>query len=321
MTLSFVIPVYQNAGSLRATSDALRELAARAGDAWRLEVIFVDDGSTDGSGRELEQLAAERDEVRVVSLSRNFGQVPALVAGLERASGEATVVLSADLQEPVELVERMVEEWSAGSEVVVCYRVARSDSLVATGGSRLFYSLIALSHPAMPRGGFDFFLLGARARAAFLSLPERNRFLQGDILWLGFPIKMLPYVRQPRRVGRSQWTLGKKTKYFIDGLLTTAYWPIRAMTLVGLTVACGGFLWAAIIVVRKLLGGIPAVGWAPIMIAILVVGGVIMTMLGVIGEYVWRIFDEVRGRPLYLVARDSAAGERQDRHAEEGREP
>jgi dolichol-phosphate mannosyltransferase len=321
MTLSFVIPVYQNAGSLRATSDALRALAARAGSSWRLEVIFVDDGSTDGSGAELAQLAAERDEVRVISLSRNFGQVPALVAGLERASGEATIVLSADLQEPVELVERMVEEWSSGSEIVVCYRVARSDSLVATGGSRLFYGLIALSRPAMPRGGFDFFLLGARARAAFLSLPERNRFLQGDILWLGFPLKMLPYVRQPRRVGRSQWTLGKKTKYFIDGLLTTAYWPIRAMTLVGLTVAVGGFVWAAVIVVRKLLGGIPAVGWAPIMIGILVVGGVIMTMLGVIGEYVWRIFDEVRARPLYLVARDSATTPRPDRRPEDPREP
>lgn len=306
LTVSVVIPVYQNAGSLRPTSDALRALAARNAGAWRLEVIFVDDGSTDGSGRELAELAAEREEVRVVSLSRNFGQVPALVAGLERASGNATVVLSADMQEPVALVERMVEEWSQGSEIVVCYRVARSDSLVATGGSRLFYSLIALSHPQMPRGGFDFFLLGERARTAFLSLPERNRFLQGDILWLGFSVKMLPYERQPRPVGRSQWTFGKKTKYFVDGLLKTAYWPIRAMSLVGLTVALGGFLWAAIIVVRKLLGGIPAVGWAPIMIAILVVGGVIMTMLGVIGEYVWRIFDEVRGRPLYLVARDSA---------------
>ena len=237
----------------------------------------------------------------VLAFSRNFGQVTAVVEGLRRARGDAAVVLSADLQDPVEQVERMIEAWENGSRIVVCHRARRDDGLATEAASRLFFGLMRISQPRLPEGGFDFLLLDRRPLDVLNSFGGRNRFFQGDVLWLGFTTTFLPYERRARAVGRSQWTLGMRVKYFLDGLLSTTYWPIRLMSLCGIATALAGFVYAGAIVYARVHDDVPFTGWAPIMILLLVLGGGLMAMVGVVGEYVWRIYDEVRGRPPVAV--------------------
>ena len=299
--LSFVIPVYRNQGSLAETHQRIKDTIETNLSEYALEIVFVDDGSDDGSLSELIDISRSDSRVRVLSLSRNFGQVSAVIAGLREATGDAVVIMSADLQEPLGKLPEMVQEWAKGSEVVICYRQIRQDTLLARVSSRAFYALIHLASPTMPTTGFDFFLLGRPALDVVNQLKERNRFFQGDVLWLGFRTTMLPYDRQQRRIGRSQWTLSRKVKYFLDGLLSTSYWPIRSMSILGVLTSAVGFIYAGVIVYSWSLHSTPFTGWAPIMIVGLVLGGLNMLMLGVLGEYVWRIYDEVRGRPSYII--------------------
>jgi len=299
MKISFVIPVFRNEGSIVPTYNLLRELLDKLQADY--DFVFVNDGSDDGSLTELLQLHNNDRKVKVISFSRNFGQVAAVVAGLKEAAGDAVVVMSADLQEPVALIEDMVSKWQSGNDIVICHRIDREDGIIANTTSRFFYSLMKYANPRMPKGGFDFVLIGRKPLEALNQLDERNRFFQGDILWLGFSTVFLPYSRLKRTVGKSQWTLAKKLKYFVDGLLNTSYIPIRLMSLLGMCFSVFGFLYALVIVYNRFINNTPFIGWAPIMITILIVGGLIMFMLGIIGEYVWRTYDETRKRPLYII--------------------
>ena len=217
--------------------------------------------------------------------------------------------MSADLQDPVALIADMINDWRSGTEVVVCYRIAREDTALAAWTSKIFYNLVRLSVPKMPSGGFDFVLLDRQPAQVLASLRDRNRFFQGDVLWLGFSTKFIPYERRKREVGKSQWTISKKVKYFIDGIIDSSYLPIRAMSLLGVLTALAGFLYALVVVVLRVTGRLPYIGYAPIMVSILAIGGLMMTMLGIIGEYLWRIYDETRGRPLYLIRKQYLSGE------------
>ena len=299
MTLSFVIPVFRNEGSIAKTYDALVALAAKLGIGY--EFVFVNDGSDDGSLQELMQLHTGDENVKIISFSRNFGQVAAIVAGFKEVAGDAAIMMSADLQEPIALIEDMVAKWQSGNEIVICHRIDREDGFIANNTSRVFYKMMKYANPKMPDGGFDFVLLGRQAIQAFNRIDERNRFFQGDVLWLGFPTTFIPYQRLKRTIGKSQWTLTKKLKYFIDGLLNTSYIPIRLMSLLGFCVSFIGFIYALVIAYNRLINNTPFVGWAPLMTVILIVGGLIMLMLGIIGEYVWRTYDETRKRPLYII--------------------
>lgn len=299
--VTFVIPVYRNRGTIRTTYERVVAMLRESFPGLGYQFVLVDDGSDDGSLDEILEVRRGDPAVEAVALSRNFGQVAATVAGLRHARGDAAVVLSADLQDPVALIADMIREWRAGTQVVVCYRVAREDSPAAVLASKVFYGLVRLSNPAMPSGGFDFVLLDRRPYRVLAALRDRNRFFQGDVLWLGFPTKLIPYERARRTVGRSQWTLSKKLKYFIDGLLNTSYLPIRFMSLIGILTSLSGFLYALVVVYVRLTNRQPYIGYAPVMIVLLCTSGVVMTMLGVIGEYLWRIYDETRARPIYLV--------------------
>jgi glycosyltransferase involved in cell wall biosynthesis len=239
--------------------------------------------------------------VKVISFSRNFGQVPAVIAGLKVVSGEAVVIMSADLQEPVELIGEMIAKWKLGNEIVIGHRVDREDSFIANKASVVFYRLMRYVNPKMPKGGFDFMLIDQKALQVLNQIDERNRFFQGDVLWLGFSAAFIPYFRLKRPIGKSQWTLSKKLKYFIDGLLNTSYAPIRVMSLLGICFSFFGFIYAIVIAYNRFINNTPFDGWAPIMILILIIGGLIMLMLGIIGEYVWRTYDETRKRPLYII--------------------
>lgn len=299
--ISFVIPVYRNQGSLKLTYDKILAVWKDRLTAYGYEFIFVDDGSDDESLAELLKLREHDECVKIISFSRNFGQVAAVIAGFRVALGDCVVNMSADLQDPAEKITEMIAEYEKGNDVVICHRIEREDGFAVSAASKLFYTLMSRYYRDMPTGGFDFVALSRRAVVALNRLDERNRFFQGDLLWLGFHVKFIPYKREKRTVGKSQWTFAKKLKYLIDGFLNTSYIPIRFISLIGVLTSLLGFIYAVVIVIGRFFNQTPFPGWAPIMILLLMIGGLIMIMLGIIGEYVWRIYDETRHRPVYIV--------------------
>lgn len=301
MKISFVIPVYRNEGAISRTYEKIKNVFASDLPGDEYEIVFVDDGSDDGSLQEITGLHAQDNKVKCVTFTRNFGQMAAIIAGFKEATGDATINISADLQDPVELIPQMVNKWKEGAELVVCYRTARSDTLAAKWLSHFAYGALRMAIPQIPRGGFDFVLLDRKVLDLFNSIDVRNRFLQGDLLWSGHRTCFIPYVRQKREIGRSQYTFAKKLKNFLDAFLDASYLPIRFISMAGVVVSLLGVLYSLTIIVSWALGDTPFQGWAPLMMAILFVGGMIMIMLGIIGEYVWRIYDEVRKKPNYVV--------------------
>ncbi len=300
-TISFVVAVYRNAGAITPTYQKIRSVFAESLNSYDYEIVFVDDGSDDGSLQEILDLREHDQRIKAITFTRNFGQMSAMLAGLAQASGAATINISADLQDPVELIPQMVAKWCEGAEIVVCYRTDRSDTLSAKVFSRFAYGALRLAIPEIPPGGFDFVLMDRKALDEFNSIDVRNRFFQGDLLWTGYRTSFIPYVRLKRTIGKSQYNLRKKLKNFLDAFLDASYLPIRFISLAGIVTATAGLLYSLTIVYAWLRGDTPFAGWAPLMIVVLLVGGLIMFMLGIIGEYIWRIYDEVRKKPNYIV--------------------
>lgn len=301
MKISFVIAVYHNEGALTKTYEKIQSVFLKELANHECEIVFVDDGSKDGSLQELLSLRDKDSRVKVITFTRNFGQMAAMLAGFKQATGDAVINISADMQDPVELIPQMIEKWQEGAETVICYRTDRSDTLFAKLFSRFAYGMLRMSLPQIPPGGFDFVLMDRKVMDAFNAIDVRHRFFQGDLLWTGYRTSFIPYVRLKRTIGKSQYNFGKKLKNFLDAVLDASYLPIRFISLVGLITSAMGVLYSITIIISWLRGETPFSGWAPIMIAILLVGGLIMVMLGVIGEYVWRINEEVRKRPNYVV--------------------
>lgn len=302
MRLSFVIAVYHNEGSIAKTHEAIQSILAASCPDLDYEMIFVDDGSTDGSLREI--LAVKEIDpthVKAITFTRNFGQLPAMLAGFNESTGDAVINISADLQDPVDLIPSMIRLWQSGSEIVICNRTDRSDPFLAKVFSKIAYGILRMSVPQIPRGGFDFVLMDRKVMDTFNSIDVRHRFFQGDLLWTGYRTSFIPYVRQKRTVGKSQYSFAKKLKVFLDAVLDASFLPIRLISLLGMVTSTLGLIYSIVIFIAWLNGDTPFTGWAPIMIAILIVGGLIMVMLGIIGEYIWRINEEVRKRPNYVI--------------------
>ena len=301
MLVSIVIPVFNNEKSLSITYQRIHGVFANDPGGLDFEIIFVNDGSIDGSYAELLDLRGKDPRVKVLSFTRNFGQMAAMLAGFSEARGDAVINISADLQDPIDLMPEMIAKWRAGAEVVVCYRESRDDPLLARIFSRLAYALMRVSIPTMPPGGFDYVLMDRAVMDLFNSVNVRHRFFQGDLLWSGHRVAFISYARRKREHGKSQYTFLKKLKNLLDALLDSSYLPIRFISLMGILTSVVGMLYSLTVVWSWLRGGTPFSGFAPIMIAIMLVGGMIMTMLGILGEYVWRIYDEIRKKPNYLV--------------------
>ena len=301
MKISFVVAVYHNEGAISKTHEKIQSVFASDLPLLEYEIVFVDDGSQDGSLNEILNLREKDSRVKVITFTRNFGQMAAMLAGFKEATGDAVINISADLQDPVELIPQMVEKWQGGAETVICYRTDREDTLAAKLLSRMAYEILRISLPQIPPGGFDFVLMDRRVMDEFNAIDVRHRFFQGDLLWTGYRTSFIPYVRLRRTMGKSQYNFGKKLKNFLDAVLDASYLPIRFISLAGLLTSLLGVLYSVSIAFSWFRGEAPFTGWAPIMITILLVGGLIMVMLGVIGEYVWRIYEEVRKRPNYVV--------------------
>lgn len=307
--LSFVIPVYFNEGLLGETLERIRKDVFLNQPDLRHEVIFVDDGSGDGSYRELLGLqAADPEKVGVVRLTRNFGQTSAILAGLAFSRGRCAVVMSADGQDPPALVNDMLKAHrEEGYEIVAGSRTGRDESLWRIATSGIFYGLMRrYIFPHMPTGGFDFVFLGPRALAVYLRNREAHPFFQGQLLWTGFRVKFIGYRRKKRRLGASRWTFGRKLTYLLDGVISYSFLPLRLISAGGILAAFLAFLYAALIFTLRITFGHPVKGWAPLIIVVLGLGGLQMLMLGVIGEYLWRVLAQVQGRDSFVV--DSMGG-------------
>lgn len=301
---SIVIPVYYNEGMLKATADNIITDVVEHNPELKGEILFVDDGSGDGSLEEL--LAIQREHpllVVVVKLTRNFGQVAALRAGFAQCRGRCAIAISADGQDPPGLINDMLRAHFAEKyELVLCVREGRDESFYRRVTSKAFYYLIKkLCFPSMPVGGFDYVLLGRRAIKVLLANHEAHPFFQGQLLWMGFRTKFIPYRRSKRMLGESRWTFGKKLTYLIDGVVNYSFLPIRLVSMIGLFSALVGFVYAGVVLVVRITSGNPIKGWAPIMIVILMLGGIQMLAFGIFGEYMWRMFAHVKQRVPYIV--------------------
>jgi dolichol-phosphate mannosyltransferase len=301
---SIIVPVYQNAANLPESLPAYLEFAGGL-PGFRVEIICVDDGSTDGSLEVLLGFQRENPEViRVVKLTRNFGQYSALMAGLSVANGDVVGQLTADMQDPVELFEEMLTKWSEGFKIVIGTRTKRHDRFASRLPSRLFNRLVKKAvDPRYPREGFDFFIIDREVAQAALALKEKNTSLQLVILWLGHEFASVPYVRRRREIGKSSWTFWRKIKRAIDVFVTNSYLPIRVMSGLGFTFAFIAFAYIFAFLLRWLITGSTGEvqGWTSLAVMVTFFSGLILLALGIIGEYLWRIFDNTKAHPLFVV--------------------
>jgi dolichol-phosphate mannosyltransferase len=298
--ISVCFAVYNNEGALTILYNRMVEQLKLNFPDYDYELVFVDDGSKDRSLAELLEIKKRTNDsrIKIVSLSRNFGQMAAIRAGWHAAKGDAVINMAADLQDPPEQCVSMVKEWEKGSDVVISFRKSHGTALFNRLTSWLFYKLLL---PNIPPGGFDFTLLGRNAMDAVNSISERNVFYQYDILWVGFNVKFIPYDKLERTIGTSQYNFCKRFGNFMVAVINVSYLPLRFMSFLGVAFAATGFLYSLSIIHAYYFKATPFQGWAPIMILLLIIGGLIMLMLGVLGEYVWRIFDEVKKRPSYII--------------------
>ena len=300
-TFSIVVPVYYNEPNLADTVPQL--LALGEGLPYDLELVFVDDGSGD---RSLEILLEHQKrypgQIKVLKLTRNFGSMAAIQAGLRAASGDCVGMISADLQDPPELFLEMLSHWERGMKAVFAVRADRDEPLLQKALSNTFYAVLrrlAIRH--YPPGGFDFFLLDRQAVDEVNRIGEKNTNIMTLIFWMGYPHVALPYVRRRRTKGRSRWTMAKKVKLFVDSLVGFSYVPVRLLSLTGLLVAGFAFVYAGVVFWNRVFHGSPVQGWASVVILLAFTSGMQMVMLGVLGEYVWRTLDETRRRPPFIV--------------------
>lgn len=299
--LSVIIPVYYNEKNIPALYTELEDKLLSRKDI-EVEVVCVDDGSKDESYRELLHLREKDSRFKIVKLSRNYGSHIAILAGFAHATGDCMTMIAADLQEPLEIIDRMYEKWQKGSKLVIAVRKDRQESRMQKFFSNSYYRLMQkYALPTMPAGGFDCFLIDASLRDLLVQMNEKNSSIVGQVLWMGFEPEKVYYVRKKREIGESKWTLSKKVKLFVDSFMAFSYVPIRVISTVGILFAIVGFFFAVLLLLNKMVFGVPVQGWTTMMITLLILSGIQMMTLGLIGEYLWRAFDESRKRPLYIV--------------------
>jgi dolichol-phosphate mannosyltransferase len=296
--LSVVAPMLDEEGTARAFCERVR--TALGGLPW--ELVIVDDGSTDETPAILAALAREDERIKIVSLSRNFGHQTAITAGLDHATGDVVVMIDSDLQDPPEVIPEMLDHWRVGSDVVYATRTDRGgESRFKLATAVWFYRVMGrLSDVPLAANSGDFRLLDRRALDALLSMRERNRYLRGMTSWVGFTQTALPYSRDARHAGRTKYPLRKMVRFALDGIVSFSHTPLQAATLLGFVCAVGAFLMIPVAIVFRIFGAfVPGV--TTTVVAVLLLGGIQLIAIGLIGEYVGRIYDEVKRRPLYVV--------------------
>lgn len=299
--LSIIVPVYYNEKNLITLYEDLKNKIIDKID-YSYEILFVDDGSGDGSYTVIQELSKRDKNVKGISLSRNFGSHAAILCGLMECKGECAVVKTADLQEPTEMIHEMVKEWEEENNVILAVRDGREEKIGQIFFANFYYWLVrkfALKN--MPKGGFDVYLLDRKVIEVLKNLDEKNSALTGQVLWSGFKTKYIYYKRQARKIGKSRWTLSKKIRLVMDTLFSFSSVPIFLVTSIGILSFLGALIWALIVLGFKIFGRIHVSGWTTLFIFNLFSFGIIMLTLGILGAYLWRTFDASRNRPTYVI--------------------
>jgi dolichol-phosphate mannosyltransferase len=301
--VSVALPVFNEIENLDELRDRLVKALDAAGRTW--EIVFVDDGSRDGSFEKMAAFAKADRRIRAVRFSRNFGHQMALTAGVDAARGRVVAVMDADLQDPPELLAEMLKKIDEGYEVVYAQRTKREgESAFKLWTAHVFYRLLKRwTNVDIPVDVGDFRLMGPRAVAAFRRLRERHRFIRGMTAWVGFRQVGVPYVRPPRTRGETKFPLRKMLRFALDGLTSFSHVPLQLATWLGFLVSAFAFLYILVVLALWILR-INVPGWTTLMVFVLLLGGVQLMVIGVLGEYLGRVYDEVKGRPLYLVAEE-----------------
>lgn len=298
--LSVIVPVFNEGDGITEFHDRLTQVLV---GTYRYEIIYINDGSTDNSLVQIEGLRANDPHVALIELSRNFGKEIAMSAGFDYAVGDAVIVIDADLQDPPELIPELVNKWHEGYDVVYATRKSRrGESLPRKLMAKYFYLLLNKSASiSIPRDTGDFRLLSRRAVHALNQLREQHRYMKGLFSWIGYPQAGVIYERDPRHAGHSSWNYLKLWNFALEGITSFTTLPLKFATVVGLLTATAAFLYGGYIIIDTLIYGNPVSGYPSLMVTILFLGGIQLLSIGIIGEYLGRLFDESKKRPLYLI--------------------
>jgi glycosyltransferase involved in cell wall biosynthesis len=301
--VSVVIPVFNEEECLTTTYDRLTDVMRGVNEPY--ELLFVNDGSTDATASLLEGICSRDGHCAALFFTRNFGHQAAITAGMREARGRAIVVIDADLQDPPEVIPEMIARWKGGAEVVHGRRVRRkAENPFKRLTARAFYRLLnVLTDVRFPNDVGDFKLIDRKVCDCLNGLGERHRYVRGLVRWLGFREEMVDYVREPRLAGTTKYPLRRMVSFAVDAITSFSNRPLRIASWLGALISLGGFLYLAVIIIRKLLGAGMVEGWASLMSVTVGFSGLVILFLGLVGEYLGRIYDEVKGRPLYIVSR------------------
>lgn len=299
--VSIVTPAFQEVESVEELHRRISEVMGEVGLPW--EWVVVDDHSSDGTYKMLCGIGERDPHVKAIRLARNSGAHMALTCALRAAAGDCTIALAADLQDPPEIIPQLLEQWRAGHDIVWAVRGTREgESATKIGSSRVYYWIMrkVVGLEDLPATGADCFLIGRRALDAFCDFRETNVSVLALLNWIGFRQTHIVYAKHARARGSSGWTLRKKLKLLVDSVTAFSHVPIRMMSYLGFVVAAVGFLYAIVVIINAFVGE-PPQGWTALIVIVLVIGGILMLMLGVLGEYLWRSLDESRKRPQFIV--------------------
>jgi glycosyltransferase involved in cell wall biosynthesis len=301
--ISVVAPAYNEAANIAAFVSAMVPVLDGIGESW--EIVFVDDGSRDDTLALLVAARSQDPRLKVVALARNFGKDVALSAGLAHARGRAVIPIDCDLQHPPELIPQMVDKWRGGADSVIGVRTKRDEEgWFRRTAARSYYNLMRrMTNVEIPRNAGDFRLLDSKIVDVINSMPERCRFMKGIFAWPGFKTETIEFQANQRAGGRSGWSLFKLWRFALDGLFSFSTVPLKIWTYIGGLSALGAFVYLIITLIQKLFFGIAAPGYASLLIVLLFFGGLTLLSNGIQGEYIARIFEEVKGRPLFVVAK------------------
>lgn len=299
--VSIVVPLYNEAPNVDYLLGRLKSVCERLELSY--EIVCVNDGSSDETLSYLIKHHHQNPLIRVINLSRNFGKEIALTAGLDYAIGQTIIPIDADLQDPPELIGEMLEKWRDGYDVVYAVRQSRQgESWLKKFTADSFYRVISsMSRVSIPRNTGDFRLMDRKVVDALKQLPERSRFMKGLFAWVGFKQTAIYYDRAPRYKGQTKWNYWKLWNFAIDGITSFSLVPLKVWSYVGLGLSLLALVYASFLILRTLIYGVDMPGYASIMVGVLFLGGIQLLTLGVIGEYLGRVYEEVKGRPLYLV--------------------
>lgn len=309
---SIVVPVYNEEPVAKESYKRLKQVMDSTQEEY--ELIFVNDGSRDKTEEIISEICKQDKNVRLINFSRNFGHQTAITAGMDYSSGQAVVVIDADLQDPPEVILEMIAKWKEGYDVVYGQRLKRKgETFFKKVTAKMFYRLLAaMTSVDIPVDTGDFRLIDRKVCDVMSSLTEKNRYVRGLVSWVGFRQTAVTYVRDERFAGETKYPLKKMLKFAMDGITTFSYKPLKISTYIGFLVSALSFVYLIVVLCLRLFTDTTVTGWASTLAVSLMFNGVILMMLGIIGEYIGRIYDETKNRPLYIVREKKGFGEEDD---------